>query len=372
VLAPTPNVYERVDVQGLDDIADPERVFRSRALDTRRHMGFRGRYSSWLAAPDRWIWWWPTAVTAGLRLIRQHQIQAIWSTYPIATTHLIAWTLARLTGLPWIADFRDPVVPAGTSIQRRAAKFVERSTLARADRIVFTTPGAMKRYADRFPALAEAGRFAVVPNGYEDSVVSKLEQGSDADSPDTQLHLVHSGLLYSQGRNPQAFFEALSQLQKAGVINPENLAVSLRASGYEEEYQPQIDRLGIGDLVRLLPPVAYRKALQEQASAHGLLLFQGSEFNAQIPAKIFEYLRIARPVFALTDSRGDTAELLRQTGGAMLAPMTNATAIAEALSRFLDQLRARTFPAADMTVLKQYSRDACTRRLSDLLDEITR
>jgi hypothetical protein len=77
-----------------------------------------------------------------LRLIRRHQISAIWSTYPIMTAHGIAGTLSRLTGLPWIADFRDPVassVEAGNPFSVSSQQRLERRVLARARRIGFRT-----------------------------------------------------------------------------------------------------------------------------------------------------------------------------------------------------------------------------------------
>ena len=47
----------------------------------------------------------------------------------------------------------------------------------------------------------------------------------------------------------------------------------------------------------------------------GLLLLQASNCNDQVPAKAYEYLRCHRPVLALTDPAGDTAELLRSRAG---------------------------------------------------------
>ena len=247
VLAPSAMAYERTDKQGLADMPPNLRVCRTPALDARRHMGWRGRYLSLSAVPDRWISWLPGAVATGLALIRKQQIDAIWSTYPIATTHLVALTLARLTGLPWIADFRDPVVPAGTGLQRRAARLIEQRTLARASAVVFTTPGARARYAQRFPAMAAANKLHVVPNGFEESSLAR-QTPPELPAPGTPLRLVHSGLLYPEGRNPEPFFRALAQLKKTRNLSAADLQVTLRASGSEDGYQAQLDKLGVADM----------------------------------------------------------------------------------------------------------------------------
>src|SRR5690606_23034129 len=77
--------------------------------DAKRHFSVAGRYPGILARPVRWVSWWLGAVPLGLRLVRKLRVRAIWSTFPIATAHLIGATLATRTGLPWIADFRDPM-----------------------------------------------------------------------------------------------------------------------------------------------------------------------------------------------------------------------------------------------------------------------
>ena len=81
-----------------------DRVF---ALDTQRHLSFRGRYPRALALPDRWVSWCLGAILSGYRTIRREKCDVILTTFPIASAVLIGWILHRLTGTPWVADFRD-------------------------------------------------------------------------------------------------------------------------------------------------------------------------------------------------------------------------------------------------------------------------
>jgi len=81
------------------------------------------------------------------------------------------------------------------------------------------------------------------------------------------------------------FFNALTRLKTVGQVRSEQPKVVLRASGWEPRYQQEIDRLGIADIVTLAPSIGNREALVEQATADGLLLFQGSKFDRQMPAK---------------------------------------------------------------------------------------
>lgn len=107
VLTAHPRAYSGIGNDQLHEVPEHITVKRAFALDTARQLSFRGAYPGFLALPDRWVSWWLGAVPAGLNLIRKYKPTVILSTYPIATAHLIGLTLARLTGLPWIADFRD-------------------------------------------------------------------------------------------------------------------------------------------------------------------------------------------------------------------------------------------------------------------------
>lgn len=348
------------------------KVHRTSALDARRHFGIGGKYPGFLARPDRWASWWPTAVLHGLRLIHRHQVRAIWSTYPIMTAHCIARSLSGATGLPWIADFRDPVTgsveaqnPLSVASQRRW----EWRVLHDAKQTVFTTPGAMRDYAERYPEVGRGGRLSVIGNGYDEAAFVDLPRVPPL-TAGRPLVLLHSGLLYPDGRDPAPFFNALARLKAAGLVGASLLKVVLRASGWETRYQRDIDSLGIADIVSLAPPISNSEALVEQAIADGLLLFQGSKFDRQIPAKVYEYLRIGRPVFALVGPNGDTASVLRDAGGAVIAPTADVAAIAQHLSEFVLALREGRAPRTPPEVVAQYSRREGAGLLAGLLDQV--
>jgi hypothetical protein len=372
VLSVNSAALPRVDVKNIDLIPDNCRVYRALALDVRRHLSIRGKYPGFLAQPDGWATWWPAAVWQGLRLIRRHKTSAIWSTYPIMTAHCVAHTLARLTGLPWIADFRDPVassVEAGNPFSVASQQRCERRVLARADRVVFTTPGAMHRYAEHYPRVFTEGRMAVVTNGYDEAAFSGFPTAIDRQRRQP-LRLVHSGILYPDGRDPLPFFTALANLRAAGTLAENDLSIVLRASGSEATYAEEIRCRGLEDMITLAPPVSNREALLEQADADALLLFQGSKFDHQIPAKVYEYLRIGRPIFALVGKGGDTEALLRDTGGATLVTPDDVPVIERGFAEFIRALRGGQAPVVDGSVVQRYSRRQGAVELAGLLDKI--
>lgn len=346
-------------------------VSRSFGLDARRHFGIAGKYPGFLAQPDRWITWWPAAVLQGLRIIRRHDVHAIWSTYPIMTAHCIARTLSRITKLPWIADFRDPVTSSVSSENPHAMTSQHRwepRILNSAARSVFTTRGALHDYARRYPEIYRQGRLAVIQNGYDETAFSGLPQAPSLTA--RPMVLVHSGLLYPDGRDPIPFFSALANLKKTRVVDAERLRVILRASGSETKYANELRRLGIEDIVTLAPQVSNRDALIEQAGADALLLFQGEKYDRQIPAKVYEYLKVGRPIFALVGQCGDTAALLRESGGAELVTPDNIAQIEERLAGFIANVRNGCASTAKPDDVVRYSRRSGASLLASLLDEV--
>lgn len=374
VLTPDDRAYGRTSEQSMAMVPPGVHVLKAFALDARRHMGLGGRYPQWLAAPDRWISWWPGAVIAGLRAIRRYRPRAIWSTYPIATSHLIAYELHRRTGVPWVADFRDPMIGGGVNpdgFAMRMRSKVEALAVRSAQACVFVTAGASELYSRRYAQIAH-GDFEVIPNGFDEESFSGLTASDTVPKREAApLVLVHSGVLYPEGRNPEPFFIALSRILEGGSLKAEGLRIVLRASGPKSTvYAEMAQRYGLRGVVELAPPVAREAALREQAQADALLLFQGTQFNQQVPAKVYEYLRVGRPILALTDPEGETARLVASTGAGLVVPIDDSEALVNSIPEFLDGISTGRFPALQGDALQAFSRRMGATRLRELIDRI--
>lgn len=372
VLSATKCAYQQVDMASIREIPESCHVHRALALDVKRHLGLFGRYPAMLARPDRWSSWWPSAVALGWWLINRYQVQAIWSTYPVMTSHCVAYALNRLTGIPWIADFRDPVgdsVAGSHPVTVRSQHRWERRVVSTAAASVFTAPGAMRRCAELYPGAWRDGRLKVIENGYDELTFREIPEGP-VRTEGAPLVFVHSGTLYPKGRDPIPFLTALARLVKSGAVGSDEVKVVLRASGSEPMFAREIQRLGLAGTVFLAPPVPNREALLEQSSADALLLFQGDEFDRQIPVKVYEYLRAGRPIFALVGKAGDTAALLRDTGGAEMVPPGDVGTIEKCLADFINAVRAGKAPGVLRDAIARYSRREGTVMLARTLDQI--
>jgi glycosyltransferase involved in cell wall biosynthesis len=374
ILTAHPRAYVRVSDDLLEDVAAGTVVERGFALDAARHLAVGGRYPAFVSRPDRWATWWLGAVPRGLAMIRKYRPQAIWSTYPIATAHTIGQTLHRMSGLPWVADFRDPMAQDGypeDPITWKSFLRIEEGALRRAAWSVFVTPGAARLYRERYPDVP-GERLRVIENGYDEGTFAALDEASGDRSPllPGATTLLHSGVVYTSERDPTQFFQALRRMLDSGALRPGELRVRLRASAYESELKPMIENYRLSNVVELPPPIPYRDALREMQRADGLLVLQAANCNAQIPAKIYEYFRCRRPIIGLTDPAGDTAGALRSAGIPDIARLDSAEEIGTVLRRFLDRLQRGAAVLPDETVVAGASRLTRTRELVDLLDQL--
>ncbi|MBN1378930.1 MAG: glycosyltransferase [Gammaproteobacteria bacterium] len=370
VVSAHPRAYPQISDEQMNEIPGDIKVCRAFALDTARHLSVRGRYLGLLALPDRWVSWCVGIVYRGLLEIKRCRPNVLWSTYPLASATLGALLLQKLTGIPWVLDLRDSMVDEDyphDPMQRRIFKWLEARAVKRATRVVLTTPSAARMYAERYPRLP-VDKWKVIRNGYDEDNFSAVSAAAPIHSSESQpIVMVHSGLLYPSERNPIPFFDALSELKKENHIDANRLRIILRASGHDDYFRPLIEQRGIAEIVKLESSIPYQAALSEMLQADALLLLQAKNCNHLIPAKLYEYLRARRPIFALTDHAGDTASTMREVGVNTIASLDNKEEIKTALCQFLIQLKNNEAPVADDSNVHRFSRRSLSKSLADLL-----
>lgn len=368
VLTAHPRAYERLDTALLSDVHESTTVIRAQAWDTKRHLAIQGRYLEFMARPDRWSSWWLGAVPAGVRALRRYRPALVWSTYPVATAHSIGASLASLSGLPWVADFRDPMAQQNYPEDprtRRTFIAIERRAVAVARRCTFTAHGAVAMYKDRYPD--HAAKFQLLENGYDDQAFASPIDASEALNPG-RLTLLHSGVVYPHERDPSHFFAALEALRVRSPNEFRRLVVRFRAPTYDDLLKNLTQRHGVSNAIEILPPIDYPSAIEEIRRADGLLVLQSKGCNAQIPAKFYDYLGAERPMLLLADPEGDTALSAAAAGISLIAPLEDTEGIFAVLKRFCQNPKDGTLASVDARL--GASRRARTAKLAALLDEI--
>ncbi len=355
--------YPQKDEELARDIPSDVVVHRTGALDPRLT----------LSLPDRLAGWVPLGMREGKRLSRRERIDALFSTSPLPSAHLIALLLKRSLKRPWVADFRDPWVEDGAwprpgSLRYRIESFLEKRVLRAADCITVTTDGLKEHLRRRCPEIS-AQKIVVIENGFDEEDFLDVEKQYEPEAG--RLIILHAGMVTPEFRDPFPFLEALADLVRAGQIERETVTVRFLGGGpYPESsgFAARVDGLGLRGCVEVQTRVPYRLSLASLFQADALLLLQDSDDTRHlIPAKAFEYLRARRPILALT-TQGATAELIRRSGRGYLLDPGNPSQIRTTLLERLASKRrgeiAMNLPDLD---LSRYERRALTARLAELL-----
>jgi hypothetical protein len=372
VLTTSLKAYVKWDKSLLSLIPHNVTVIRAFALDVARHLSFRGKYFDWMTYPDRWQCWIPFAIISGWLAIRKNHCRVIVSTYPIASAHVIAYVLHRITGVPWVADLRDPMAQVDYPLDIRLKKvfmWIERKMVIHCKKILITAPSAKALYTNRFPE-SPPELWEILPNGYDGELIDQYIVEKSIVSNRTPLRLLHSGTLYAIERDPNCFFQALSELKAEEPDLKSKLEVWLRATGFDEYHANLLNRYGITDIVTIKPSLAYKDAIRDIQLADALLLMQSDGCNYQIPAKAYEYIRVKNPILALTDPDGDSAELMNKSNVAIIAPLDDVKKIKCAIIELMERCRGNEFVFLADDDIERFSRKYQAIRLDHILSEI--
>lgn len=314
VLTASADIYQRFDHELQISPLLQDRIFRSQATDASKLFSLFGRSPAFAAVPDRYWPWYFSAVTLGQQLIREHDIDLIWSTYPVLTTHLIGRSLSKKTNKPWVADFRDPLQchynPAYQHFNT-VMRYLERKVIAQASAVVTTSQAAAGLYRSLYPAEPST-KFQVIENGF---VPLDLPP---ATTPD-KFTLLYSGALYGNGRDISGIFRAIAELQQQGLLSADNFVLKFRGSGKPEQFAATLEQFGISALVEFLPAVPFMQAQAEMMQCSANLLIQDQIFNYQVPGKLYDYIQSGKPLLAICPPDSATAQASRVMPNAVQA-----------------------------------------------------
>jgi len=357
----------------LSDVPPEAVVHRTFALDSSRHLAIRGRYLSLFSVPDRFVSWLPFGVLRGMGLIRNAGIDVLYSTSPPATAHLIGGALKRLTGLPWVVDFRDPWIEEGFfpirgTLRYRVESFLERLVVHRADRLIFTTPYLRKDFLSRYPDLSP-DKAAVIYNGYDEADFQHL----DGQVQNDRFEIIHAGLITPEFRSPFPLLKAIAILVAEGNLQPEKIRITFLGGGpylVSKRFTETIKGLKLDKTVEVADRVSHHQALRRLRKAAVLLLLQASEDTRfLIPAKAFEYLRIGRLVLALT-LEGATEDLLKGVDYCYVVNPNDESRLRNAIMSLYKLWCESPDRIQVSPSIQRYERSLLTAELAQLLEEV--
>lgn len=257
-----------------------------------------------------WMW---RAITYARRWRRERPV--LLSTSPPLSTHMAAWWMKNEMKLSWLADFRDPLMgnPARKwPLQRRIDAWLEPWIFRNADLIIGNTDVAAEAWRERWPEFAD--KITVLWNGFDPDDAT----GPRAIPPREWKALTHVGTIYPD-RHPGLVLDSLVRLSAAGHISAANFRLRLFGPAAPTAFPrpDSLEKLTKAGLLEYRPgkiPQAEAQAIVCESDYLLLLDLVRGQRALQVPAKLFDYVRIGRPILSCTARNSPVERILQQSG----------------------------------------------------------
>jgi glycosyltransferase involved in cell wall biosynthesis len=337
----------------------PVQVIRWKLEGLLRRIGLPTWPASVVGWPDELVGWLPGALYQALRAVRRYRPDVLYTTSSPVTAHVAGMIVQRITGLPWVADFRDPWTrhPHAArqfAVVTRASEALERSVMSRIDQAVIADESV-----ELLGLTSLDPRVVIIRNGVDPD---DLAECAPVQLP-SYFRLSYVGSLYGS-RDGAPVFDALHALARRGVLEQGDF--ELRLVG--DAKVPPTFALG-GLPVTRTGYVDHRQALEEMTSASALLLYLPPVTRGS-SGKLFEYLASGRPVLCVARRDNLAYRLVDELGAGPCVEPHDVEAIERAIERLVAQWRSGTLtvdPIVREETLRRFSRCVLAAQLADVL-----
>lgn len=315
--------------------------------------------------PDPKILWWPYVSQAARELITRHKFDAIFTTSPPHSTHLIGRKLSGKYDLKWVADFRDSwsggvVVREPGPLHRLLNERFQASVVREANAIITVSDG-IRRELQR-ASREEEHKIHFIPNGFDEQDYP----APASTAPHDRFVFCHCGSI-THFSDPGPLLVSLKRMVQ---VKPELTGkILFKFVGYDATgtFEERVRNAGLDKIVEFRGHQSHRKALQYIVDADALVLIgQGPEGAHFIPGKTFEYLGAGKPILAITNVE-DTIHLLKESGGATIVGIDQYEKIGETI---IQMTRGRRAVRADASFVQQFRRKSLAGKLAAILDDV--
>lgn len=309
--------------------------------------------------------WFKHAIVAGKNLLEDEKFDALISSSPSVTSHLIAKKLKYKYQVPWIADFRDLWTQnhyyAHTKIRTLVERKLEIKTLAMADALVTISP----YLAEKLKELHKMNVYSIT-NGFSDEGTNNFPVRLT-----DKFTITYTGILYQSKRDPIKLFQTINELFEKKVINPND--IEIRFYGHKESWlEEEIKSFKLERIARMYGTVDRMTALNKQRESQLLLLllWDHPEEKNVATGKLFDYLGSKRPILGIGGYKGFVDEIMNETNTGIFA--TSLDEIKNYLVNSYNEWKknGQVSYHGNISNINKYSQREMAKKFSEILNSI--
>lgn len=372
------DTYGVKDFSLLKDLPENLKIFRVSAfyifnymskfkfLKLNQIVSFIGKNFIW---PDAAIYWAKKASIKASNIIENEKINYLLTTGGPFSTHLIGLYLKeKFPKIHWIADFRDewslnPFVKYGF-FRRLYETRLEKKVMQKADKVITVSNYIKDKYIKLYPFLKE--KISVIYNGFDEVDFDNYKKEYVKSNV---LNIGYLGSIYNSKRNPKNFFKAISILNK----DPEyKNKINLEFIGHDSYIlRKYIKKYRLNNCIKIIKRIPHKDLFININSYDCFLLVIG-KLN-RITGKIFEYLRLQKPIFAIGKKEFEVAQIIKRTNSGIMVDISNVDEIIKTLKEFIELKKTNSFDSRFKFIkeeIERFNRKNLTEQLVKLMYEI--
>ena len=340
---------------------------QNKSLLQKAAMWIRGN----LFRPDPRCLWIGPSVRFLKKYLAEHPVDLIVSTGPPQSMHMIGLRLSRETGLPWIADFRDPWTKifyfkhlSMTSATEKWHRKMEKKVLDEASAVVAVSPLVQQEFQKMTDTPVE-----LITNGFDECDFSSEQCTEAYGGASEEFIITHTGLFAADG-NPTALWDVLAEKCRTDEIFKKLLRIKLIGKTDDQILKALTDR-GLEDSMINMGYQPHSGAVEQQRQASLLILplRKEPEYKAVLPGKLFEYLASQRPILGIGQPDGAMAMIVNETRTGTVIDWEDR----KGLTQYIEQCWERHLEGRLSTEgadLSRFTRRSLTRRMAGLFDRV--
>lgn len=319
--------------------------------------------------PDNKIGWFPFALIKGFRLCKREKIDLLFSTSPPLTCHLTGFFLKKITGIKWVADYRDPYLTYENAktrsfLKKFFIKGLQKLFLKRAHGLIAVNQTIASGLKEIF---ADTKNIKVITNGYDQTDFDlRVEKSKDI------FQIIYFGT-FSPDCPAEPFLKAMHNLLQQNKISKEKIKFTHIGLSIGIDLEKSMEKYGLKEIAELKGYLPHKKGVRELLKANLTLLSVAESAPVITTGKIFEYLGAEIPILAIVPPDGEASRLVQSLGVGRTVSSNNITEIENALLTFYQEFESgKSYSKTYSEEAKKYERKYLTSELTQLLDEVVK
>ncbi len=313
-----------------------------------------------LVIPDARKIWNKFAYRAAREELLTNKYDAVITTGPPHSTHLIGLKLKNKYNINWIADFRDPWTQMGYLKNVKRLKMTSYFDKQLENKVVKNSDSVISASQKIISDLnCSSDKIHLITNGFD----PQDYEGIIKEKVDDNFNLNYFGTLPPES-NPISVLKAVIQLYKKGITD-----IKLNFWGnISEKIKEQLNKLDSSEIVKFHQHITHHKAIELMSNSSMLLLMINNVKNNEgiITAKIFEYMGSGVTILGVGPTKSEPARILQETGSGKMFQYDDVKKIADYIE-FIYKLWKQGKESVSKDIEK-YNCENLTKKLNTVLD----